>query len=183
MKYVIGLLGLLVMVTAADFLFPDRAAACPRRMWYASQYAPAPQMAVTCDADKPKEKSLYERLGGEDAVKAVVEDVVARAAADPKVNFTRKGTPKEFTPKPEDIAKLKKNLVDLFGMATGGPQKYTGKSMKEAHQGMQITKEEWDALMADFKETLDKLKVPEKEQQELVKIVAPMEKDIVEKKK
>ena len=130
----------------------------------------------------PKEKSLYERLGGEAAVKAVIDGFVGRAAADPKVNFTRKGTDKEWKPTPEGIDHLKKGLVDLVGMVTGGPQKYTGQSMKDAHKGMKITQDEFNALAADLKATLDKFKVPAKEQEELFKIIGSTAPDIVEKK-
>jgi truncated hemoglobin YjbI len=127
-------------------------------------------------------KTLYERLGGEPAIRAVVDDFVARLAENPKVNVTRKGTPKEWNPTPENVAKLKKGLVDLIGMVTGGPQKYTGRSMKEVHAGMQITQAEFDAAGADLKATLNKFKVPAKEQDELMKIVGSTAPDIVEKK-
>ncbi|HEX3151440.1 MAG TPA: group 1 truncated hemoglobin [Gemmataceae bacterium] len=133
-------------------------------------------------SDAPKEKSLYERLGGEAAIKAVVDDFVARAAGNPKVNFTRKGTDKEWKPTPENVEHVKKGLVDLVGMVTGGPQKYTGGSMKDVHKGMKITQDEFNALAADLKATLDKFKVPAKEQDELMKIVGSTAGDIVERK-
>ena len=114
------------------------------------------------------EKSLYDRLGGEAAIKAVVDDFVGRAAGNPKVNFTRKGTNKEWAATPENVARLKMHLVDLVGMVTGGPQKYTGRSMKDSHAGMKITADEFGALAADLKATLDKFQVPAKEQMELL---------------
>jgi hemoglobin len=133
--------------------------------------------------DKAKDKTLYERLGGEAAIKAVIDDFVARAAANPKVNFTRKGTTAEWKPTPAGIDHLKKMLVDLVGSVTGGPQKYTGRNMKDVHKGMKITQAEFDALASDLKATLDKFKVPAKEQDELLKIVASTAPDIVEKQK
>jgi hemoglobin len=143
-----------------------------------------PYMPVVQRKEAPaKEKSLYERLGGEDAIKAVVDDFVGRAAGNPKVNFTRKGTPAEWKPTPEGIDHLKKMLVELVGSVTGGPQKYSGRGMKEVHKGMMITQDEFDALAGDLKATLDKFKVPAKEQEELLKIVASTAPDIVEKKK
>lgn len=144
----------------------------------ASPYQPT---AVPKDAPA-KEKSLYERLGGEDAIKAVVDDFVGRAAANPKVNFTRKGTPAEWKPTPEGVDHLKQMLVQLVGAVTGGPQKYSGRGMKEVHKGMMITQDEFDALAGDLKASLDKFKVPAKEQEELLKIVASTAPDIVEKK-
>lgn len=131
--------------------------------------------------DSPKTKVLYERLGGEAAIKAVVDDFVARAAANPKVNITRKGTANEWKATPENVAHLKKMLVELVGMVTGGPQKYTGKSMKDVHKGMKITQDEFNAAAGDLKATLDKFKVPAKEQAELLKIVGSTAPDIVEK--
>jgi truncated hemoglobin YjbI len=130
-----------------------------------------------------RERTLYDRLGGENAIRAVVDDFVTRALNDPKVNFTRKGTPAEWKATPENVDHVKKTAVELVGMVTGGPQRYTGKSMKEAHKGMEITQAEFDAFMADVKASLDKFNVPAKEQDELTKIVASTAPDIVEKKR
>ena len=63
--------------------------------------------------------------------------------------------------------------------ASGGPEKYTGRGMKESHQHLNITPAEWDAMVADFKMTLDTFKVPQTEQQELIAIVGSTKKDIV----
>jgi hemoglobin len=128
----------------------------------------------------PMPKKLYERLGGDAAVTAVVDDFVTRALADPKANFTRKGTAREWKATPENVAVLKRQMVQIIGSVTGGPQKYTGSSMKEAHKGMKITAAEFDALAADLKASLEKAKVPAKEQGELLAIVAGTKKDIVE---
>jgi len=120
------------------------------------------------------EKSLYERLGGEAAITAVVDDFTARAAADPKVNFFRDGKYAKM-----DVAQFKKHLVAMVASATGGPQKYTGRDMKTAHKGMRITDAEFDALAANLVATLDKFKVPAKEKDELLKIVGSTRPDIV----
>jgi len=125
-------------------------------------------------------QSLYTRLGGEKAITAVVDDFVPRAASDPKVNFVRKGTPKEWQPTAENVARLKKGLVQFIGMATGGPMKYEGRDMKSLHAGMKITNAEFDALAADLKASLVKLNVPAKERDELLGVVASTRKDIVE---
>jgi truncated hemoglobin YjbI len=147
---------------------------------------PAPAVVTPAPEEKkieaPTKKSLYERLGGEPAVKAVVDDFVGRAASNPKVNFTRKGTAVEWEASPENVARLKKLLIELIGSATGGPQKYTGRDMKSSHKGMMITEAEFGALAGDLKATLDKFKVPQAEQDELFKIVGSTKGDIVEKK-
>jgi hemoglobin len=126
-------------------------------------------------------KTLYERLGGEPAIVAVVDDFVGRAASDPKVNFTRKGTASEWNPSPENVALLKKHLVQFISMATGGPSKYEGRPMKPVHAGMGITDAEFGALAGDLIASLDKFKVPQKEKDELIGIVASTKKEIVEK--
>jgi hemoglobin len=126
---------------------------------------------------KAAEKSLYERLGGEPAITAVVADFVGRAAADPKVNFFRDGKYKGI-----DVPRLNRLLVEFIGQATGGPQKYTGRDMKQVHKGMKITDAEFDALAADLAASLDKFKVPAKEKKELLAIVGTTRKDIVEVK-
>jgi hemoglobin len=127
-------------------------------------------------------RSLYERLGGEPAVKAVVDDFVNRAAADPKVNFTRKGTDKEWAATPDNVAKLKMHLTQFVAQAAGGPQKYQGKAMKPLHAGMKITSAEFDAAAADLVASLDKFKVPQKEKDELMAVVGSTKGDIVEMK-
>lgn len=143
----------------------------------------AAPMAASAVPAPPMEKaaSLYDRLGGEAAIKAVVDDFVGRAAGNPKVNFTRKGI-KEWEASPANVAQLKVRLVQLIGAVTGGPQKYEGKDMKSLHAGMKITSAEFGAIAGDLKATLDKFKVPAKEQAELMKIVGSTAADIVEVK-
>ena len=140
-----------------------------------SQEKPAPAAPAT-----PAAKSLYERLGGEAAIKAVVDEFVARAAGNPAVNFTRKGNIREWNASAENVATLKTRLVDLIGQLTGGPQKYLGRDMKSAHAGMKITNAEFAALAGDLAASLDKFKVPAKEKAELMAIVASTQKDVVE---
>ena len=117
------------------------------------------------------ERKLYERLGGMDAITAVVEDFRDRAAADDRINLKFART---------DIARLTKMLIDQVCEATGGPCRYGGRSMKEAHAGMAVTKGEFDALVDDLVATLKQLKVPSAEQGELLAILGPLKPDIVE---
>jgi hemoglobin len=115
--------------------------------------------------------SLYERLGGMDAITAVVEDFVARCAADSRINgkFAR-----------TDIARLKANLIDQVCEATGGPCTYSGRDMRTTHDGMGVTAAEFDALVGDLVATLKQFSVGESEQSELLGALAPMRVDIVE---
>jgi hemoglobin len=126
-------------------------------------------------------KSLWDRLGGEPAVRAVVDDFVGRAVKDDKVNFFRKGTAKDWKPTDAQVATFKQRLVEFISMASGGPLKYKGRDMATAHEGMMITSAEFDALAADLAASLDHFKVPAKEKGELLAAVGGTKKDIVNK--
>lgn len=119
-----------------------------------------------------KEASLYERLGGKDAITAVVDEFVANVAADKAINKFFAGA---------DIPHLKKMLVEQICEATGGPCKYSGMDMKSAHKGMGISNAEFNALVGDLVKALDKFKVPEKEKNELLGALAVLKGAIVEK--
>lgn len=117
-------------------------------------------------------KPLYDRLGGKSGINAVVDDFVANVLADSKIN-------KYFAK--TDAAKFKGLLVDQICEASGGPCKYTGKTMKAAHQGMGITGADFNALIQDLVASLNKHKVGPAEQYELIATLAKMSPDIVEK--
>jgi hemoglobin len=116
-------------------------------------------------------RSLYDRLGGLDAINAVTESWVARVGGDDRANgkFVR-----------TDIPRLKKEVADQLCEVTGGPCTYTGRSMQETHAGMQTTAGEFDVAMQHLGETLDEFNVPKPEQDELVELLRPMRHDIVE---
>ncbi|MBX7170929.1 MAG: group 1 truncated hemoglobin [Pyrinomonadaceae bacterium] len=138
----------------------------------------AQQGNATKDSGKltTAEKSLYERLGGYDALAAVTDDFLGRLLGD-------KMFAKFFAGASNDSKKkIRQHIVDFLCMATGGPCAYTGRDMKTAHTGLMITKEEWDASVKHLIATLDKFKVPEKEKSEVLTAVGGLEKDIVEKK-
>jgi len=116
-------------------------------------------------------KSLYDRLGGADAINALTESWVARVGGDDRANgkFVR-----------TDIERLMKEVVDQLCEATGGPCTYTGRSMLETHAGMKVTAGEFDVVMQHLDATLDELNVPKTERDELVSLLRPMRDDIVE---
>lgn len=122
-------------------------------------------------------KSIYERIGGEAAIRAVVDDFVPAAAADPKVNFTRDG---RWHASEAAVSHLKNMLVEFLGSALGGPQRYSGRDMKTTHAGLRITQAEFDALAGHLKATLEKHKVPGVEVSAILKIAASTANDIVE---
>jgi hemoglobin len=112
--------------------------------------ARAPRAGLQPPAGYP---SLWQRLGGEINIRRVVDDFVALAGADFKVDFTRGG---RFRLDDAKLARLKKELIDFISQATGGPYAYTGRSMKAAHQGMAITNAQFDASLADLRSALQK---------------------------
>jgi hemoglobin len=116
-------------------------------------------------------KSLYDRLGGGDAINALTESWVARVGGDDRANgkFVR-----------TDIDRLKKEIADQLCEATGGPCTYTGRSMLETHAGMKVTAGEFDVVMQHLDATLDELNIAKTEQDELVDLLRPMRADIVE---
>lgn len=124
---------------------------------------------------RAEEKSLYQRLGGYDAIAAVSDEFIARLATDDQekrffVGFSN-----------DSKARIRQHLIDLVCKSTGGPCLYSGRDMKTAHAGAGVSKADWDHSLKIFGEVLNKFKVPDKEQQELAALLVPLEMDIVEK--
>ena len=124
----------------------------------------------TSSAFATTQRSLYERLGGYNAIVAVVDDFVGNVAADKRIN--------KFFAK-ANVPRLKARLVEQICQGTGGPCVYTGRGMREVHAGMGVRSSHFNALVGDLGKSLKKFKVPAREQRELVAILAPMKKDIV----
>ncbi len=129
---------------------------------------------VAAAQDPPK--ALYDRLGGVYSIATVVDDFIERLLvndtlnANPAISQARSHVTK---------AGLKIQDTALVCEATGGPCKDTGRAMKESHQHLNITEAQWLAMVVDFQKTLDKFKVPSREQEELIAIVGSTKKDIV----
>jgi hemoglobin len=115
-------------------------------------------------------KSLFERLGGQAAITAVVDDLTARIVADGRINQRFANT---------DVPHFKQALVEQLCEVSGGPCKYAGKDMRTAHAGMNIADDEFTFLVEDIKATLAKFKVPAREQEELLSALGGMKKDVV----
>lgn len=114
--------------------------------------------------------NLYERLGGKETINAVVKDLLATGLADPRLNPRLSKL---------DGAKCERQLTDLLCQATGGPCVYTGRDMKTAHTGLNVTETEWQALAEDLGKTFDRFNVPARERGELLQLIGPMKVDIV----
>lgn len=124
-------------------------------------------------ADDAKGKSLYDRLGGKGAITAVVETFVGNVGGDKRINGYFAST---------DLVKLKMHLVNQICEASGGPCKYTGRTMKQTHAGMGVHDAAFGHLVEDLVAALDHHKVGKTEKDELLGVLGPMKSDIVEKK-
>ncbi|HKX32031.1 MAG TPA: group 1 truncated hemoglobin [Blastocatellia bacterium] len=118
-----------------------------------------------------QEKSLYERLGGQAAISAVVDEFAGIVLKDDRIN-------KKFAK--TDANRLVTNLKAFVCKATGGPCSYGGRDMKTSHKGMGTTEGEFNALVEDLVKALDKFKVPDREKNELLGALGPLKGDIVE---
>ncbi len=130
-------------------------------------------------APPPVAKTLWDRLGGEAGVQKIIDDFVATGTTDPKVDFFRGG---KYKLDAKGVADLKKKLVDMISMYTGGPLKYTGKTMKEAHKGMGITDAQFDALAGHLKAAMEKNGVKPDDVKAVMVVIAGTRNDIVEPK-
>ncbi len=131
-------------------------------MMQESKPAPANAMASS--------NTLYARLGGMPAINAVVDDFTTRVATDPELNAGFKNA---------DVPKFKKNLADQICEATGGPCKYTGKSMKDVHKGMKITDAQFNKTGGHLAASLDKFNVAAADKNALLNAIGGMKPDIV----
>ena len=119
-------------------------------------------------------KTLYERLGGYDAISAVVNDLLPRVQADPQLA-------RFWLHRSEDGLKREKQLlIDFLCASAGGPMYYTGRDMKTSHKGMKISEADWSAFLGHVNATLDAFKVPQAEHSEVVAFVQSTKRDIVE---
>jgi hemoglobin len=124
----------------------------------------------------PEKPSLYDRLGGVYSIATVVDDFVSRIMADPRLNANPLVDEAHHRVPPAGFKYL---VTEMVCWATGGPQKYTGKSMADSHAHLKITGKEWEAFLDDFQQTLNKFAVPADEQAELKAIVNSTRSDIV----
>lgn len=121
-------------------------------------------------------QTLYDRLGGIYNIAAVVDDFIDRIMINPMLNANPRVDEAHHR---VSKAGFKYLVTEMVGWATGGPQRYTGKTMKESHELLQITEQEWQVFLDDFQATLDKFQVPAGERKELFAIVGSTKGDIV----
>jgi len=119
-------------------------------------------------------KTLYERLGGYDAIAAVASDLLPRLMADPLLGrfWQNRGG--------DGVKREKQLLIDYLCNAAGGPMYYTGRDMKTSHEGMGISDADWDAFMGHLNATLDQFQVPAAEKGDVIAFIESTKADIVE---
>ncbi|MFA5081688.1 MAG: c-type cytochrome [Hydrogenophilaceae bacterium] len=115
-------------------------------------------------------QSLYQRLGGKEAINAVVKDLLANGMADARLQPRMSRM---------DGARCERQLTDLLCETTGGPCKYVGRDMKTAHAGANVTETEWQAFAENLSKTFVRFNVPARERGELMQLIGPMKADIV----
>ena len=123
-----------------------------------------------------KEPSLYQRLGGSEALGAIFDDVGPRMAADPLLAKFFQGQ------SPETLTGQRNRTVEFLCHETGGPCEYTGQPLKKAHGVLHINEAQWKAFLKHLGETLDHLKIGDKEKHDMLALVGHFKSDVVEKK-
>ena len=123
-----------------------------------------------------KSQSLYDRLGGVYSIAAVVDDFIERIMGNPVLNANPKVDEAHHR---VSKAGFKYLVTEMVCWAAGGPQKYTGRTMLDSHQHLDITEQEWQVFFQDFQDSLNKFQVPAAEQEELFAIVESTKEDIL----
>ena len=128
--------------------------------------------ATTRDPLTLREKTLFERVGGKPYLTAMVDDFVVRLAANRRLQrfFTESNRPA-----------LQARFLNQLCEASGGPCKYTGTGVPSAPQGMGLTSADFEVVVEEFSVTLDKFKVAENEQRELLTCLAPLRQELVQR--
>jgi hemoglobin len=143
------------------------------RTWYkqGQRHAYNRRMAVLNEVPEP---SLYRRLGGYDAIAAIVDEIFALVRADPR--FSRFGTGRGI----DSHMRSRQLLVDQICSLSGGPCYYIGRDMKTSHAGLGITESEWTANLELTKQVLESKGVGSREQAEFLSLFERYKNDIVE---
>ena len=126
--------------------------------------------------DMSAQKSLYDRLGGVYAIAAVIDDLIDRVMDNPRLNANPKVDEAHHR---VSRAGFKYLVTEMVCGATGGPQRYTGRSMRDSHVHLDITEEEWQVFLGDLQACLDKFNVPEAERREIFALIDSTKSDIV----
>ncbi|HWY96948.1 MAG TPA: group 1 truncated hemoglobin [Steroidobacteraceae bacterium] len=127
---------------------------------------------VLMSAGARADKTLYESMGGEPALRTAVEHFADLVQTDDRINFTFAEA---------DMSKFKKLIFEQLCNLSGGPCKYTGRDMRTSHVKLNINNAEFNALAEDLYIALDRAGIPYRLQNKLMALLAPMQHDIVTK--
>lgn len=121
-------------------------------------------------APPPADDALYQALGGEPGIAALVEELLVRSVDNPRIA-------RHFVE--TDLVQLHQRLSEQICFEAGGPCRYEGRTMEEAHEGMALTEAEFNALVEDLQDAMDSLQVPTRAQNRLLRRLAPMRAQII----
>jgi hemoglobin len=132
-------------------------------------------LSLAVSSAAAQQRTLYQRLGGYDAIAAVVDDFIPRLATDSSLAkfFAGHGTASKM--------RIRQLVVEQICAAAGGPCVYTGRDTRTAHAGLGITEADWNRAVQLLVGSLDKFKVPAPEKNELLAAVSGLKRDIVER--
>ena len=120
------------------------------------------------------EKTLYERLGGYDAIAAVVNDLLPRLMSDSQLGRFWENRGEDGINREEQL------LIDFLCSSAGGPLLYTGRDNKTSHKGMGISESDWEKFIGHLNATLEKFQLPQQERSDVVGFIESTKADIVE---
>ena len=129
-------------------------------------------MTTSKPAAPPAKDAFYRELGGTPGITAVVDAFLVRLNGDARINTLFRNV---------DHNDLRRLVIEQLCEATGGPCKYTGRSMEEAHSGLNLTNADFDAFVEDLKAAMNELKVAQASQKKLIGLLAPMRPEVVGK--
>jgi len=118
------------------------------------------------------DETIYDRVGGYEGFKKIATDILALHHANPILERRYGHSPKSD----EELIKL---VTDLLCSVSGGPEKYTGMSMLDAHTGMNINHEEFVEVLGDIKLALEKNNVPAADQDHLIALNFSLKDDVI----
>jgi len=128
---------------------------------------------------QPDPNSLYARMGGLNGVALATEEMVNRVLTDPEILAN---VELQKRAKPGNVPGIKVQITNLLAGLAGGPETYHGRSMVDAHKGMQVTEKQWYAFIKACRDGMVAAKIGAKEVEEMVVILESMKPEIVEEK-
>ncbi len=136
-------------------------------------FPPQPGMGGAAAGSKKTPPTLYARLGGDAGLNAFTDDFLGRVTNDPVIIPFFRGLTQA------DLTRIRQHVFELLCSATGGPCTYTGKDMKTTHKEMEIDNDKWNAFTGHLNESVSRFRIPDRERNELVVIIASLKGDIV----